>query len=96
MTWSSVLLQSAAIFSCRLLQSTGPELLHHTVLTKCLENLNADLTNLSWQPFFFVLTNILKDQPELWTKTSGSQGPGRFAGLGEAGANLFLFFYGFC
>lgn len=31
MTWSSVLLQSAAIFSCRLLQSTGPELLHHNV-----------------------------------------------------------------
>lgn len=31
MTWSSVLLQSAAIFSCRLLQSTGPELLNHKV-----------------------------------------------------------------
>lgn len=36
MIWSSVLLQSAAIFSWRLLQSTGPELLHHKVLTECL------------------------------------------------------------
>lgn len=46
------------------------------------------------QTFFLVLTNILKDQPELWTKTSGSRNPGQFAVLDEAGANLFLLFYG--
>lgn len=90
MTWSSVLLQSAAIFSCRLLQSTGPELLHHNRMFRHPWMLISPMS-----PSLFVLTYRLKDQPELWMKMSGSQDPGQFAVLDEAGANLFSLFYGF-
>lgn len=48
MTWSSVLLQSAAILSCRLLQSTGPELLHHKVSTEHLDTLKCRSHQCLW------------------------------------------------